>query len=384
MTAPLQMPQSKDQLESEQLSTLKKIAPADVAINDFSDLQKIPVIRKADLLKSQRDHPPFGLLNPSDVTHIFQSPGPIYEPGRKGGDSWRFGRFLKAIGINNNDILLNTFSYHFTPAGAMFESAARAVDAIVLPTGPGNSRQQAEVASSLKATAYAGTPDFLTTILQKADEENFDLQSMRYAAVSAGPLFPQLRLAYEERNILCRQCYGTADVGLIAYETKDQINEMFIDDNVIVEIVSPGTGEAVEDGEIGEVVVTVLDAQYPILRFSVGDLSAFAPSSDLRRKIVGWRGRADQATKVKGMFIRPEQVSAMVKRHEGIHKARVEVSHEGLKDCINVKLESDLEADTFSNLVQEALNLRANIFCVEKGSLPKDGVLVADLRDMKN
>lgn len=384
MTALLQMPQSRDQLEADQLSVLKKIAHKDVVINDLSDLQKLPVTRKSDLLKSQSENPPFGLLKPSDVTHIFQSPGPIFEPGRKGGDSWRFGRFLKAIGVNNNDILLNTFSYHFTPAGAMFESAARAVDAIVLPTGPGNSRQQAEVASTLKATAYAGTPDFLTTILQKADEEKFDLSTMRYAAVSAGPLFPHLRASYEERNILCRQCYGTADVGLIAYETIDQTNEMFIDDGVIVEIVSPGTGEHVEDGEIGEVVVTVLDEQYPIIRFSVGDLSAFAPSNELRRKIVGWRGRADQATKVKGMFIRPEQVSAMVKRHDGIHKARVEVSHEGLKDRINVKLESELDADTFGDLVQETLNLRANIICVEPGSLPKDGVLVSDLRELHN
>lgn len=384
MTVPLQMPNSKDQLETEQLSILKKIAPSDVIINDFSDLQKLPVTRKSDLLKSQRENPPFGVLNPSDVTHIFQSPGPIYEPGRKGGDSWRFGRFLQAIGIDHSDILLNTFSYHFTPAGAMFESAARAVDAIVLPTGPGNSRQQAEVASTLKATAYAGTPDFLTTILERANEENFDLSSMRYAAVSAGPLFPNLRASYEDQNILCRQCYGTADVGLIAYETKDQINEMFIDDNVIVEIVSPGTGERLEDGEIGEVVVTVLDEQYPILRFSVGDLSAFALSNDLRRKIVGWRGRADQATKVKGMFIRPEQVSAMVKRHDGIHKARVEVSHEGLKDSINVKLESELDAEAFSDLVRESLNLRANIICVEPGSLPKDGILVSDLRELHN
>lgn len=384
MTAFPQMSQSKDQLEAVQLSVLQKIAPADVAIRNFSDLQKLPVIRKAGLLKSQRDNPPFGVLRPSDVTHIFQSPGPIYEPGRKGNDSWRFGRFLKAMGLGKEDILLNTFSYHFTPAGAMFESAARAVDAIVIPAGPGNSRQQAEVASTLKATAYAGTPDFLATILQKADDENFDLRPMRYAAVSAGPLYPHLRASYEDRNILCRQCYGTADVGLIAYETKDQLNEMFIDDGVIVEIVSPGTGEPVEDGEIGEVVVTVLDEQYPILRFSVGDLSAFAPSSELRRKIVGWRGRADQAAKVKGMFIRPEQVSAMVKRHDGIHKARVEISHEGLKDSINVKLESELVADAFSDLVQETFNLRANIICVARGSLPKDGVLVSDLRDLQN
>jgi len=299
-------------------------------------------------------------------------------------DYWRFGRFAAAIGIGPSDIVQNTFAYHFTPAGAMFDAAARSTGAVVFPAGPGVSTQQAEVAASIGTTAYAGTPDFLLRILEKGDELGLDLSRIKRAAVSAGPLFPQLREAYDARGILCRQCYGTADVGLIAYETQTRTNGMVVDDDVIVEIVSPGTGEPLADGEIGEVVVSVLNPAHPIIRFSVGDLSAIATDGDDTDglRIVGWRGRADQATKVKGMFVRPEQVSALVTRADGVERARVEVSFDGKSDVIEVKLESaGTDPAHFETLVQDVLKLRATVTMVGLGELPRDGVLVADLRD---
>lgn len=373
---------SADAREAQQLAKLQSLAGPDVQIESLSDVTKLPVTRKDTLLQSQADNPPFGLLKPKGMSHIFQSPGPIYEPGFDSADPWRFGRFLAAIGVGADDVVQNTFAYHFTPAGAMFESAARAAKAVVFPAGPGNSRQQAQVASVIGTSVYAGTPDFLQIILQKADEEGFDLSALKHAAVSAGPLFPQLRQAYADRGIACRQCYGTADVGLIAYEAAEMTDGMFVDDDILLETVSPGTGDPVAAGEIGEVVVTVLSGAYPMARFSVGDLSAIVPSNgDTQPRIVGWRGRADQAAKVRGMFIRPEQVSDLVNRHEGIDRARVEVSTDGMADQILVKLESGSgQAEDFAALVQETLKLKAQIAVVAQGELPRDGILVSDLR----
>ena len=379
---------SVDQLEAEQLSRLVSIVGDDYKdtghkLESLSDLAKLPVLRKDELLQSQLNDPPFGMLKPASIANIYQSPGPIYEPCLSGADPWRFGKFLRALGIARGDIIQNTFSYHFTPAGAMFETAAREVCATVFPAGPGQSRQQCEVAQAIKTTVYAGTPDFLAIILAKADEEGFDLSSIKRAAVSAGPLFPQLRQSYLDRDIVCRQCYGTADVGLIAYETEDCIDGMFVDDDVIVEILSPGTANPVPAGEIGEVVVTVLNESHPIVRFSVGDLSAFmSETGDTQKRIVGWRGRADQATKVKGMFIRPEQVSAIVDRHPEINRARVEVSFDGSAEWIDVKLESNLkDASQFEALVRETLKLKTRVTVVDDGDLPRDGILVSDSRE---
>lgn len=373
---------SADAREAQQITRLNDILGPERAVSSLADLARLPVTRKDDLLRAQAENPPFGLHAPRNVSHIFQSPGPIFEPGIK-GNFWRFDRFLGAIGIGHGDIVQNTFSYHFTPAGAMFESAAKGVGAIVVPTGPGNTRQQAEVAATTKVTAYAGTPDFLNLILEKGDESGLDLSSIRHAAVSAGPLFPQLRQAYKDRGITCRQCYGTADVGLIAYETVDYTEGMLVDDDVIVELVSPGTAEPVPFGEIGEVVVTVLNTDNPMIRFSVGDLSAFSTTYHGPQPcIVGWRGRADQATKVKGMFIRPEQVSTIVKRCDGVERARVEVRFDGKADSIDVALETENGGgQNFDDVVREILNLRANVTVVPKGTLPRDGILVADLRE---
>ena len=374
---------SKDQREAAQLARLQSIVAPGVAIKALADLTTLPVTRKDQLLQAQLENPPFGGATPDGASHIFQSPGPIYEPGFATPDPWRFGRFLAAMGVSASDVVQNTFAYHFTPAGAMFETAARAVGATVFPAGPGNSSQQAEVAAAIGTTTYAGTPDFLCVILEKADAEGLDLSRLRNAAVSAGPLFPQLRQAYQERGILCRQCYGTADVGLIAYETADSIDGMFIDDDVIVEIVSPGTGDPVPHGEIGEVLVTVLSEVHPVIRLSVGDLSAFMSADDPKPRIVGWRGRADQATKVKGMFIRPEQVSSLVTKHDAIERARVEVTTDGTTDRIELKVETNLtDPEAFAPIAREVLKLSTHISLFAQGTLPRDGILVSDLRDV--
>jgi phenylacetate-CoA ligase len=373
-------------VDAVKLARLNALLGPDQQLNCLAELAGLPVTRKDELLQAQAENPPFGGHRPAGLSHIFQSPGPIYEPGLAKDDFWRFGQFMREVGLSAADVVLNTFSYHFTPAGAMFEAGARMNGAVVLPTGPGNTRQQAEVAAATGATAYAGTPDFLQIILERAKEGGFDLSAIKTAFVSAGPLFPALRQAYEDNGILCRQCYGTADVGLIAYETASCINGMVIDEGVIVEIVFPGTATPVPHGEIGEVVVTVLSPVHPIIRFSVGDLSAFAtdtdPSGETRARIVGWRGRADQATKVKGMFIRPEQVSQLVANCSDIMRARVEVSNDGTSDQIEVKLEcASGDPQTFESMITDIIKLRSQITMVAVGSLPRDGVLVSDLRD---
>ncbi len=371
---------SQDQREAEQLAKLRPFL-ADVKLETLADLSSLPVLRKGELLATQAAKPPFGAVKTQNVSHIFQSPGPIYEPGGTRSDWWRFGRFLTAMGLTQDDIVQNTFAYHFTPAGAMFESAARSIGATVFPAGSGQTRQQAEVAAAIGTTVYAGTPDYLGVILAKGAELGLDLSRLNKAAVSAGPLFPQLRQDYLDQGIMCRQCYGTADAGLIAYETADCIEGMFVDDDVILEIVTPGTGTPVSDGEIGEVLVTVLNPDYPLVRFSVGDLSAIMPDAEGARRIVGWRGRADQAAKVKGMFIRPEQVASLVDRHPEIDRARVEVHFDGKTDKINVTLETNvLDASAFHASVADILQLRADVSVVAKGELPRDGVVIADLR----
>jgi phenylacetate-CoA ligase len=283
-------------------------------------------------------------------------------------------------------VVQNTFSYHFTPAGAMFESAATAVGAQVFAAGPGQTELQVRAAADLGVTVYAGTPDYLGAILTKADEMGVDLSHITKAAVSGGPLFPAVRAAYAARGITCLQCYGTADVGHIAYETLADA-PMVVDEGAIVEIVTPGTGDRVADGEVGEVVVTALNADYPLLRFATGDLSAVVPGqSDCGRtnmRLAGWKGRADQATKVKGMFVRPEQVARLVERHPEIHRARIEVGHDGKTDTMLVKLETEgSDVAAYAASISEVLKLRGEVETVSPGGLPRDGIVIADLRGM--
>ena len=267
-------------------------------MTDLSDLTKFPVLRKSTLQEWQQTHPPFGGVAMGDFSHVFQSPGPIYEPGGSSHDWWRFGRFLHACGIGQDDIVQNCFGYHLTPAGTMFENGARAVGAKILPAGTGQTELQVRAAADIGTTAYAGTPDYLKVILEKADEMGVTL-GITKAAVSGGALFPQLRQYYTDRGIACMQCYATADLGHLAYETVPG-EGMIVDEGVILEIVTPGTGDPVAPGEVGEVVVTSLNPDYPLIRFATGDMSAVmegaSPCGRTYMRIKGWMGRADQTT----------------------------------------------------------------------------------------
>lgn len=377
---------SADAREADQLARLKGQLGPDAAeqIVSLDDLPKLPVLRKSELSAAQTANPPFGGIATKGITRLFQSPGPIYEPGGEGADWWRFASALRAVGIGADDVVQNTFSYHFTPAGAMFESAAIAVGAQVFAAGPGQTELQVRAAKDLGVTAYAGTPDYLGAILAKADEMGVDLPRLTKALVSGGPLFPKVRQAYADRGIACLQCYGTADVGNIAFETVAD-EPMIVDEGALVEIVTPGTGDPVALGEIGEVVVTPLNPGYPLVRFATGDLSAIVPGISscgrTNMRLAGWKGRADQATKIKGMFVRPEQVADLVSRIPSVSRARVEVTHNGQRDEMTVKFETDAtDIESLKAITNEVLKLNATIHLVEPGKLPRDGVVIADLR----
>ena len=350
------------------------------------DLPMLPVLRKSDLIRAQAERPPFGgfTVKPArHFHHVFQSPGPIYEPGSTDHDWWRMGRFLNAVGVGAGDIVQNCFGYHLTPAGMIFENGARAVGAAVLPAGTGQTELQVTAARDVGCTAYAGTPDYLKVILDKADEMGVSLNFSK-AAVGGGALFPSLRQEYADRGISCLQCYATADLGNIAYESA-AMEGMIIDEHVIVEIVTPGTGTPVAPGEVGEVVVTSLNPDYPLIRFATGDLSAVlpgvSPCGRTNIRIKGWMGRADQTTKIKGMFVRPEQVAALVDKHEEIVKARVIAARQGEMDTMTVRIESPRGDDpAYAKSVAEVLKLKGAIEVVAPGSLPRDGVVIEDQR----
>ncbi len=357
------------------------------AVTTFDALAGLPVLRKSELAELQRADPPFGGLTPrapSEFDHLHQSPGPIYEPGMRGGDWWRFGRFLHAAGIGPGDVVQNCFGYHMTPAGMMFESGAAAVGAAVLPAGTGQTEQQVQAAEAVGATAYAGTPDYLKVILDRADGQGIDL-GLTKAVVSGGALFPALRAEYAARGIACFQCYGTADLGLIAFESP-AMEGMIVDEGVIVEIVTPGTGDPVATGEVGEVVVTTLNADYPLIRFATGDMSAVlpgvSPCGRTNMRIKGWMGRADQTAKVKGMFVRPEQVAALVARFDAVSRARIVVSRAGDMDAMQLRVEGEgIDAEAVAASAREVLKLGAKVEVVAPGGLPRDGVVIEDARD---
>ncbi len=357
------------------------------ALDGAEDLAGLPVLRKSALTEAQGPGDPLGgfaPLKPEEFAHLFQSPGPIYEPGRRGGDWWRMGRFLHAAGIGPGDIVQNCFSYHMTPAGMIFENGAEAVGAAVFPAGTGQTELQARAARDLGCTAYAGTPDYLKAILEAADAAGMVLGFAK-AAVSGGALFPSLRAFYAERGIACLQCYATADLGNIAYESP-AMEGMIVDEGVIVEIVRPGTGDPVADGEVGEVVVTTLNPDYPLIRFATGDLSAVMPGESpcgrTNMRIKGWMGRADQTAKVKGMFVRPEQVADLVARHGEVTKARVVVTREDERDVLTVEIEAPEGSDAagYEASVAAVLKLRGKVTVLPPGSLPNDGKVIDDRR----
>ncbi len=356
------------------------------AITSVADLAALPVLRKSDLSAAQAAHPPFGgfTVKPAHgFAHIFQSPGPIYEPGGVDHDWWRMGRFLHAAGVGPGDVVQNCFGYHLTPAGMIFENGARAVGAAVLPAGTGQTELQVTAARDVGATTYAGTPDYLKVILDKAETMGVTL-GFKKAAVGGGALFPSLRQEYADRGISCLQCYATADLGNIAYESA-AMQGMIVDEQVIVEIVTPGTGTPVAPGEVGEVVVTTLNPDYPLIRFATGDLSAVLPGESpcgrTNLRIKGWMGRADQTTKIKGMFVRPEQVAALVAKHPEILKARVVATRDGEMDAMTVRIEAHGGDEvTFGRSVIEVLKLKGAVEILAPGSLPKDGVVIEDRR----
>lgn len=352
-------------------------------VTSLADLPKLNVLRKSDLSAWQKATPPFGGMLVANATHVFQSPGPIYEPGGGSHDWWRFGRFLAACGIGADDIIQNCFGYHLTPAGMMFESGARAVGATVLPAGTGQTELQAQAAHDIGCTAYAGTPDYLKVILEQADKMNLPLKISK-AAVSGGALFPTLRDYYADRGITCLQCYGTADLGHVAYETAAG-EGMIVDEGVIVEIVTPGTGDPVAPGEVGEVVVTSLNPDYPLIRFATGDLSAILPGQSpcgrTNMRIKGWMGRADQTTKIKGMFVRPEQVASLVAHHAGMTRARVVADRAGESDVMSVHVEgAGLDAGTIAASLPGILKLKGDVQIVAEGAIPRDGIVIEDRR----
>ncbi len=357
------------------------------AVTDRAALAGLPVLRKADMMGPQAANPPLGGFATRPVSafrHVFMSPGPIFEPGGGSPDWWRIGRFLHALGLGAGDIVQNCFSYHLTPAGAMLENAIAAVGGTVLPAGTGQTELQAQAAAAVGVTAYAGTPDYLKAILEQADAQGLGLKITR-AAVSGGALFPSLRDYYAGRGITCRQCYATADLGLIAYES-EAAEGMIVDEGVIVEIVRPGTGDPVADGEVGEVVVTTLNPDYPLIRFATGDLSAVLPGESpcgrTNMRIKGWMGRADQTTKIKGMFIRPEQVAELARRHPEAARIRVIADRAEDRDVMQVQVESDSDiAAAVTASLPEMLKLQGEVSVVPPGSLPNDGKVIEDRRD---
>ena len=366
------------------------------ALTDRAALANLPLTRKSALTEKQAAFPPFAGLTtaqPGDAATVFASPGPIYELEGEPSDYDRMARALFAAGFRKGDLVHNTFAYHLTPGGWIMHRGARALGCPVVPAGTGQSEQQVQAMAHLRPDGYAGTPDFLKVLLDKAAELELDVRSLRKALVSGGALFPSMREDYRERGVTVLQCYATAEAGLISYESADRAGAphegMIVDEGVILEIVRPGTGDPVPDGEVGEVVVTTLNPLYPLLRLATGDLSAVLPGQSpcgrTGARIKGWMGRADQTTKVKGMFVHPEQVADVVARFDEVARGRLVVSREGDGDAMVLRCEVEGEPDGLSDRIGEALRevckLRGGVQIVAAGELPNDGLVIDDTRD---
>ncbi len=359
------------------------------AVSDAAVLTRLPVTRKSSLLERQAAAPPFGGLVATPMprlARVFASPGPIHEPEANVPDYWRYARALYATGLRPGELLHNCFSYHFTPAGSMLEGGARALGCPVFPAGTGNTEMQARAAAQLQPRCYAGTPDFLKTILEKGDELGLDLSSLTLGHVTGGAYLPSLRSWYAARGMVVLQSYGTADLGLIAYESEAR-EGLILDEGVLVEIVRPGTGEVVPDGEVGEVLVTALNEHYPLIRFATGDLSAVLPGTSpcgrSNRRIKGWMGRADQAAKVRGMFVRPEQIAAVAKAVPGLGRLRLVVRLDGERDVMTLRAEAASDAalaERLAEALQAQTKLRGLVELVPPGTLANDGKVIDDLR----
>ena len=363
-------------------------------INSREKLAALPVLRKSELMEFQAEQPPFGgFANPAALkhNHVFMSPGPVWEAQGLGADPWNAARAFWAAGIRPGEIVHNCFSYHMTPGGFMLDEGARALGCLVFPAGTGNTDIQVEAAAALKPQVYAGTPDFLKVILDRAAELGKDLTSIKRGLVSGGALFPSLREEYRKRGVSVLQCYATADLGIIAYESADENGGphpgMIMNESLITEIVRPGTGDPVAVGEVGELVITTFNPAYPLVRFGTGDLSAVlpgvSPCGRTNTRIKGWMGRADQRTKIKGMFVDPKQVAEILKRHGEISRARLVVTRDGERDAmtLRVAVSGTVDPKAIAATLREVTKLGGIVELVDAASLPNDGKVIDDARD---
>ena len=358
-------------------------------ITSRTALATLPVLRKSDLPARQKADPPLdGFVgDTSDDGRLFASPGPIFEAESREPDVWRCARALFAAGFRKGDIVLNTFSYHLTPGGFVMDSGARALGCPVIPAGPGNTEQQLDVIQQLRPVAYVGTPDFLKIILDKAQETGKDVSSLKKALVSGGAFTLALRDLFASKGITAYQCYATADIGVIAYETPSR-EGMVVNEDVILEIVRPGTGDPVAEGEVGEIIVTSFNMHHPMIRLALGDLSAFLPGSSpcgrTGLRIKGWMGRADQTAKIKGMFVRPEQIAEIARAHTALGKLRLVITRENEQDVMTLRAETshgdDALAKALGDTVKAVTKLTGRIEWAAPGSLPNDGKVIADER----
>jgi phenylacetate-CoA ligase len=369
------------------------LAGVDAAgIKDRAALAKLPVTRKSDLVDLQKANLPFAGMTAvplPELGRVFMSPGPMFDPEGKRADYWRLARAMFAAGFRSGELVHNTFSYHFTPAGFMADMGAHALGCAVFPGGIGQTEMQVAAMASLRPQCYIGTPSFLRIILEKGDELQADLSSVKKALVSAEALPASLRAWLKGRGVATLQCYAIADLGLVAYESPAQ-EGMIVDEGVIVELVRPGTGEPVAPGEVGEVVVTTLTPEYPLLRFATGDLSAvlpgISPCGRTNMRIKGWMGRADQTAKVKGMFVKPSQMADIAKRHAEVRKYRLVIDHDDRQaDRMTLNCEIDGAGDValagkIAATIRDVCNLRGEVAFKPVGALPNDGKVIDDTR----
>ncbi|MBP2434223.1 phenylacetate--CoA ligase family protein [Bradyrhizobium elkanii] len=360
------------------------------SITSREALAGLPVLRKSELPALHKAAPPFGGFvadTPGSFARLFTSPGPIFEPEGRQADPWRGARALFAAGFREGDVVLNTFSYHLTPGGFIFDASARALGCAVIPAGPGNTEQQFELIEAYRPVGYSGTPDFLKILLDAAATAGRDVSSIKRALVS-GAAFPKsLQEEMKSRGVEAYQAFGTADLGLIAFETAAR-EGMTVNEDLILEIVKPGTGDPVAPGDVGEIVVTSLDAHHPWIRLALGDLTAALPGASrcgrTNMRIKGWMGRADQTTKVKGMFVRPEQIAEIGKRHPELGRLRLVVTRAGEADAMTLRAECASAADALQGEVAATLRavtkLGGTVELVGTGSLPNDGKVIADER----
>ncbi len=359
-------------------------------INSREMLATLPVMRKSELMKAQADHPPFGEFVDTSLlagNRIFMSPGPVWEPQAPGADPWQAARSFYAAGFRSGDLVHCSIGFTMTPGGAILDEGIRALGGVVYPAGVGNTEAQVEAASILKPVAYAGTPDYLQTILDKADEMGKDLSSIKRAFVSGGALFPSMREAYKGRGITVLQGYATADIGAITHETMHEgklCDGMILNENLILEIVRPGTDDPVAPGEVGEMVVTCFNKAYPLVRFGTGDMSAIieepSPCGRTNTRIKGWMGRADQRTKIKGMFVDPKQIYQLVKAIDGMERACLVVMRKDDKDAMVLKaVGKGLDAADVKIQLASIAKLNGSVEIVD--SLPNDGKVIDDQRD---